>query len=455
MTLGLWTRRTSFARHMKIHLYGALTGLLFLVPAAQGDGPSPTPAHATTNGRELWSLDNDWSFVLGKAGDLDRKKYLQKAAEGFTDRDFAHVQATSVRLPHDWAVDLPPVQTAAGHQAFKPLGYDFPDTSIGWCWRSLTVPASYQGRRIRMRFDGIFRNAKIWMNGHYLGDHEAGYTSFNDDISELLNYGQKNVVVVRVDASQHEGWWYEGAGIYRNAWLEVTDPVAVAPNGVFVHTEFAGNQPQSTSKVLATVKVENDAVTAKTVSVHAAVLDPQGHAVAEATSAARQIDPQQSGAIDLALPVDKPALWSTTMPTLYTLVTTVQTGDGKATDQVSTRFGFRTIAFDAEKGFLLNGQPLFLKGVCLHVDFPTVGTAMTKSLHDYRISVLKSFGCNAIRMSHGPADPELMDACDEAGMLVMAEPRAFGSSPYALDQIHSLVERDRNHPCVILWSIGN
>jgi beta-galactosidase len=441
---------------MKIHWLWLLVGALFLGPV-RGDAtaPTPTPPSAATSGRELWSLDNGWSFVLGKAGDLDRKKYLQKAAEGFTDRDFAHVKATSVRLPHDWAVDLPPVQTATGHEAFKPLGYDFPDTSIGWYWRSLTVPAADEGRRIRVRFDGIYRDARIWVNGHYLGDHEPGYTSFDDDISELLIYGGKNVIVVRVDASQREGWWYEGAGIYRNAWLEVTDPIAIAPNGVFVRPEVAWNGAQSASQVLATVKVENDALAAQTVTVRATVLDPQGHAVAEATSAARPIDPQQNGVIDLATSVDKPALWSTTTPTLYTLVTTVQTADGKTTDEVSTRFGFRTIAFDANKGFLLNGQPLLLKGVCMHADFPTVGTAMTKSLHAYRISVLKSFGCNAIRMSHDPADPEFMDACDEAGILVLAETRAFGSSPYALDQLHSLIERDRNHPCVILWSIGN
>ncbi len=440
----------------KVLLLGLLAGFLLLDAAAQGDVPAPTTApHAVTSGRELWSLDNDWSFVLGKAGDLDRKKYLQKAAEGFTDRDFANIKATPVRLPHDWAVDLPPVQTAVGHEAFRPLGYDFPDTSIGWYWRSLAVPASYEGRRIRVRFDGIYRDAKIWVNGHYLGDHEPGYTSFDDDISELLRYGDKNVIVVRVDASQREGWWYEGAGIYRNAWLEVTDPVAVAPNGVFVRTEFADNRPQSTSKVLAKVKVENDALVTETVAIHATVLDPQGHAVADTTSAPQQIEPQQSGVIDLGLQVTDPALWSTTTPTLYTLVTKVQTGDGTTTDKVSTRFGFRTIAFDPNKGFLLNGEPLLLKGVCLHADFPTVGTAMTKSLHAYRISVLKSFGCNAIRMSHGPADPEFMDACDEAGMLVMAETRAFGASPYALNQLRSLIERDRNHPCVILWSIGN
>jgi beta-galactosidase len=442
---------------MRIHCSLLLLCLFSLATEAQGDAPTPTPVNLASApaGRELWSLDNDWSFVLGKAGDLGRKKYLQKAAEGFTDRDFANVKATPVRLPHDWAVDLPPVQTAVGLEAFKPLGYDFPDTSIGWYWRSLTVPASDLGRRIRVRFDGIYRDAKIWVNGHYLGDHEPGYTSIDEDITELLHYGGKNVIVVRVDASQREGWWYEGAGIYRNAWLEVTDPVAIAPNGVFVRTEFAGNQPQSTGNVLATVKVENDALAAETVSVHATVLDPLGHMVGETTSVARQIDPQQSGAIDLALPVDNPALWSTTTPALYTLVTSIRTSDGQARDEVSIRFGFRTIAFDAQKGFLLNGQPLLLKGVCMHADFPTVGTALTKSLHAYRISVLKSFGCNAIRMSHGPADPEFMDACDEAGILVMAETRAFGTSPYALDQLQSLIERDRNHPCVVLWSIGN
>ena len=449
----------AFRPNNRLLIQATLLGVCLVLAATGRSGAQTAPTPEATpppTQRERWSLDSDWSFAPGKAGDLARSGYLLKGRTGFTAYgDFKDKPAVRVRLPNDWAVDLPPVATAVGNQAFKPLGADFPNTSIGWYWRKLEVPKSYQGRRIRLQFDGIYRDAKIWVNGYYLGDHEPGYTSFGYDITELLNYGGQNGVVVRVDASQREGWWYEGAGIYRSAWLEITDPVSVAPDGVFVRTEFPGNVPGPLSRVLASVEVRNAATGTQTAQVQAVVLDPQGRQIASSSAAPRELRAQMTDTFDLALDVKDPALWSPAAPALYTLVTSVQSSDSQTTDETRTRFGFRTIAFDADKGFLLNGQPFLLKGVCLHADFPTVGTAMTRSLHAYRLDTLQGFGCNAIRMSHGPADPELMDVCDEKGFLVMAENRAFGPTAYGLEQFRSLIRRDRNHPAVILWSIGN
>lgn len=291
------------------------------------------------------------------------------------------------------------------------------------------------------------------MNQTFLARHEGGYARARFDITDIVIPGKVNELWVRVDASQHEGWWYEGAGIYRNAWLVKTATLAVAPDGVFVHPQFADDVPGEKARVPVEVSLLNRGDAAMEAELRCQVLDPQGMRLAETaqklTAAART-----TVSVHLDMEVKSPALWSPNTPCLHTLVTCVVV-DGSVVDATRTPFGFRTARFDAERGFLLNGKPLPLKGVCLHHDFPAVGTAMTPSLHAYRLDVLRSFGTNAIRMSHNPADPALMDLCDQKGFLVMAEVRPFGSTPYALEQLRELVARDRNHPSVILWSIGN
>jgi len=430
-----------------ISSYGSVSDMPNIGMESSSAGISPV--------RQMFSLDNDWSFALGKVGDVGKKFYLLKSAKGFNAfSNFNNIKAVTVRLPHDWVVDLSPVKNAPGGAAFKPVGDGFPDTTIGWYWRKLGIPAAWAGKRVWLEFNGVFRDAKVWVNSYYLGDHESGYTSFRYDITDLIEFGGQNGVVVRADASQREGWWYEGAGINRSVRLVVTDPVAVAPDGIFVHTEFAGNVPQKEAVVKADVQVRNDDFEPREITARCEVLDANGKTVAVATTPPTQISARHQATIAVSISVTNVALWSPDAPSLYTLRTRIQSS-GHAVDEVQTRFGFRTIAFDPQRGFLLNGQPTLLKGVCLHPDFPTVGTAMTRSLHDYRLDVLKGFGVNAIRMSHNPADPALMDACDEKGFLVMAETRAFGSTPFALEQLRDLIVRDRNHPSIIIWSTGN
>jgi beta-galactosidase len=400
-----------------------------------------TPVNKPAFTRERLSMNNDWDFKFGRP-----------AERGFK------VTGGTLTLPHDWAASLLPDYTGENWSdikgnAFKPIGYNFPNTSIANYSRVFHIPESDAGRRFWIEFDGVFRESRIWVNGNYLGLHESGYDSFRFDITDLLEPGKSNNIVVQIDASQHEGWWYEGAGIYRNVWLVITDPLSVAPDGIFVSTQFGDNLPQDRADVKVETKIDNKYDKWCKVSVNQSVIGAQGRTLAE-TSDQLTIEALESGILKQGMTVKNPELWSPETPKLYTLVTRIFS-NGELTDEVKTPFGFRTIQFDAEKGFMLNGKKYEIKGVCLHQDYPGVGTAMSRSLHAYRIRELKKFGCNAIRMSHNPADPLLMDLCDQMGMLVMAETRAWGSTTYAIDQLERLILRDRNHPSVFIWTLGN
>ena len=431
-------------------------------PASRAADQPTLPSRAATAaplGRDCLSFNNDWSFALGRdpvsfdpgrGADWGPIGALAKVGWGYQTLP---MKPTIVRLPHDWAVGLTPTRKGIPKNAFVPLGLDFPETSIGWYWRSFAVPASDEGRRLWLEFDAVFRNAGIWINGIYLGVHEPGYEAFRYDITDMVNPGGNNRIVVRVDATQKEGWWYEGAGIYGDVRLIKTHPVAVAPDGVFVRTDFPGNNSAATPEVRISSTVQNHERKAIDVVVNHTIENSKGGKVATASTKAT-VQPGADLVVDAGTKVQKPELWSTETPTLYQLITQVVV-DGKVTDEVRTPFGFRTIEFNATKGFLLNGQRLILKGVCLHHDYPVVGTAMTESMHRYRLEVIKSFGANAIRMAHNPPIPALLKLCDQMGILVMDEVRSFGSAPYALAQVRSMVTRDRNHPSVIIWSIGN
>ncbi|HTV47186.1 MAG TPA: glycoside hydrolase family 2 TIM barrel-domain containing protein [Phycisphaerae bacterium] len=437
------TRLGILARTFFIFIFIGLASLVSGVLSAQ----------AATNDvsvRQCLSMDNGWSFHFGVPGDDEitiPTRYLQKSGYGF------HGVDGNIQLPNDWAISLTPNPKALPWNAFAPLGPKFPTTSIGWYGRTFAIPAVAAGRRFWIEFDGVFRNSEVWVNGHYLGQHESGYTSFQYDITDLVNPGQKNDIVVRVDAMNTEGWWYEGAGIYRHVWLVETDPIAVAPNGVFVYTRFKNNIPQDQADVFAEVTVENKTEQDKNVIVRCSVLDPQSLQVAQ-ISGNLYVPFDSDATVKLSTIVDKPGLWSPESPMLYTLVTDVESEE-ETTDRVVTPFGFRTIQFDPHKGFLLNGKPYLIKGVCLHQDTIGVGTAMPESIYAYHLKLLKNLGCNAIRCSHNMQAPEFLDLCDRMGFLVMAETRAFDSTPYALDQLRTLIVTDRNHPSIFIWSMGN
>ncbi|MBW8781688.1 MAG: DUF4982 domain-containing protein [Verrucomicrobia bacterium] len=415
---------------------------------------------AADSPRERLLMDSDWRFALGHA--TDETKDFTPPADGFTDRsktgfgngaraeNFDDSGWRKLDLPHDWAVELPFSEKGSNSHGYKAIGTNFPENSIGWYRKKFTLPASDLGKRISIEFGGVFRDSAVWINGHYLGREESGYSSFSRNLTEFLNYGGENVLVVRVDASQQEGWFYEGAGIYRHVWLVKTEPLHVAENGTFVTSEIEDNAADVTARTT----VVNDGGKAETFDIQQDILDGAGKTVATAESKNLSVPAGERGEFNEVLPVANPKLWSIDTPDLHKLVTTITSG-GKIVDRTETTFGIRSIRFDANEGFFLNGKHVKLKGTDNHQDHAGVGAAIPDALQVWRIEQLKKFGCNAIRCSHNPPTPEFLDACDRLGMVVIDENRLMGTTEYHHDHLRSLIERDRNHPSVVLWSIGN
>jgi beta-galactosidase len=427
---------------------------------AAAQTPSVAPASAGVGPREQLLLDFGWRFELGHAADPDRDleygrgRMFAKSGQLFTasGRDFDARAWRAVDLPHDWAVELPFRENVPELVEFgsKPLGRAYPETSIGWYRRTLEIPASDAGRRLVLRFDGVFRDAVVAWNGHYLGRNLSGYAPFEYDVSDVVDYGGSNVLVVRVDATGREGWFYEGAGIYRHAWLLKTSPLHVARWGTFVRSALA----RGSATLSIATQVDNDSDQETSCVVVQAVVDATGTIVASVRSAAVSVPAWSRSELKQQVDVRDPALWSPDTPALYRLVTTLESG-GTSVDRYETSFGIRSVAFDAEKGFLLNGAPLVLKGTCNHQDHAGVGAALPDRVQAYRIERLKEMGSNAYRASHNPPTPELLDACDRLGMLVLDETRMFTPTDEGLGQLERLILRDRNHPSVFSWSIAN
>jgi beta-galactosidase len=414
------------------------------------------------NGRERFLLDYNWRFALGHANDPEkdfgygaRRREGQFAKSGFflpvTRANFDENHWRAVDLPHDWAVELPFTNAPMlHHQGAKPLGREFPETSIGWYRKSFTLQPADKGKRITVEFDGVFRDAMVMFNGHYIGENFSGYVPFIFDLTDFVNFDQPNVLVVRVDATENEGWFYEGAGIYRHVWLVKTDPLHIAQWGNFVSSTVRGNSASLSLKT----EVVNESDAARTCRAVSRIVDPTGRTVATAQSKRLTIESGTTVEFAYETTVANPALWSVEHPNLYRALTSVES-ETNVTDSIETTFGIRTIRFDPDRGFFLNDQPVKLKGTCNHQDHAGVGAALPDRLQSYRIERLKEMGSNAYRASHNPPTPELLDACDRLGMLVMDETRLMSSSHEGLSQLSRLVRRDRNHPSVVIWSLGN
>jgi beta-galactosidase len=356
----------------------------------------------------------------------------------------------TINLPHDWAVELPFDKRGNKDHGFKLLGVPGSNTTIGWYRRTFTLPASDKGRALWIEFDGVYRNCLVWLNGVCLGRNLTGYGSFYFDIGKQANYGGANTLVVRVDATRSEGWFYEGAGIYRHVWLVKTGAEHVAHWGTYVTTTVSGPD----AAVTAQTTVRNDSSQPVTAEVTSVIAGPDNHEVAASKPQSIAI-PQDAGQT-LTQTVDVPnaQLWTLEMPSLYKLVTLVKV-NGVLTDTYQTPFGIRTIKWDANQGFLLNGKHVFLKGTADHQDAAGVGIAVPDALGVWRLEQLKKFGCNAYRTAHGPAAPELLDACDRLGILVFTEQRRIGHTPESFGNLTNLVMRDRNHPSIIAWGLCN
>jgi beta-galactosidase len=411
-------------------------------------------------GREHLLMDFDWRFALGHPYDTKKDfdngtsyfSYLAKtgSADGAAAAQFDDRTWRKLDLPHDWAVEQGFSAKASLSHGFKAIGREFPDASVGWYRKKFKIPASDLGRHISIAFDGVFRNSIVWVNGHYLGTEPSGYHSFEYNISEYLNYGGDNVIAVRVDATMEEGWFYEGAGIYRHVWLNKTNPLHIATNGTYVTTKV--NPKTADITVVATVSNEDEK--ARSVNIIQTIINADGKKVATGTRKSIILRPYTSQDVKSLLTVVDPKLWSIETPYLHKLVTEVEE-NGVIADRYETTFGIRTISFDANKGFFLNGKRVEIKGTNNHQDHAGIGTALPDAVQDFRIGLLKSLGSNAYRCSHNPPTPELLDACDRMGMLVIDENRMMGVSSTQLNDLKRLIIRDRNHPSVISWSVGN
>jgi beta-galactosidase len=416
------------------------------------NGPPPT--------RERLLMDFGWRFSFGHPYDAQKDfgtgtgyfSYLTKAGYGdgaaaanFDDRSWRKLD-----LPHDWVVEQDFSPKASFSHGFKAIGRAFPERSVGWYRRSFTIPHTDLGKKISIVFDGVFRNSIVWVNGHYLGTEPSGYSSFQYDITDLLNCGGNNVVAVRVDATMEEGWYYEGAGIYRHVWLTKTAPVHVTPYGTFVTSRVQGNNGLITAKA----DVVNEGRFSKTVEVVQTIEDEDGKIVATGKATAVSLLPFQTAETITELTVANARLWDLGTPYLYKLITRIL-DNGSETDRYETPFGIRTIRFDAKEGFFLNGIIVKLKGTNNHQDHAGVGTAIPDRLQYWRIKALKDMGSNAYRCAHHPPTPELLEACDRLGMLVIDENRLMRTTADGLNEMKRMILRDRNHPSIISWSIGN
>ena len=414
--------------------------------------------------RERICLDDSWQFAFGNASSpaldfgcgTEYFNYLTKAAsihnEGPYSSKFDASSWKTVDLPHDWVVDLPYAVEASHSHGYKTVGYKYPETSVGWYRKTISIPASDFGKHLYLQFDGIFRDARIWVNGFFLGEEPSGYVTQVYDITDYLNYGGENLVVVRVDASLEEGWFYEGAGIYRHVWLNKTAPVHVAPFGTFVSSDLSASLDEA--KVSVQTTVVNDGIKEGTYRLNHLLKTADGRVIASVGNEEQPLQAKAQSVSTIQFTVDTPELWDVDRPYLYQLVTEVYQGVNLV-DSYTTPFGIRQAVFDADKGFILNGKPLKLKGVNMHQDHAGVGVAIPDALQEYRLKQLKKFGCNAYRASHNPMTPEMLDACDREGILVIAENRLMGINPYQLGVLSRMIERDRNHPSIILWSVGN
>lgn len=454
---------------MKISRREGLVGLALLAGLERGAVAGVTTEEVPI-ARERVRLAR-WRFALGHAADVahdfgfgrNQRTYAKAGAAtadatvaAFDDSTWAAVQ-----VPHDWAVALrfakplvaaaKETEDAVAAHGFKAIGRDFPQHSVGWYRTAITVSPADRGRRLWLEFDGVFRDCTVFVNGYEAATNASGYAPFSVPIGDFLDYdGGANVVAVRVDASLGEGWFYEGAGIYRHVDLVRADAVHVPQWGSVVRTEVTA----AGARIVATLEVRNAGAAEVAAVVRQIVVDSRGKTVATLSDAAVSVAPGATVAVDGAAMVPAPALWSVATPHLYRLRSEVVVG-GRVIDRYETSFGIRTVAFDAARGFLLNGASIKLLGTCNHQDHAGVGTGIPDALHGWRIDRLREMGANAWRSAHNPPAAALLDLCDAKGMMMIVEARRNSTDPEATDELDRIVRRDRNHPCVILWSLGN
>ena len=406
-----------------------------------------------------------WRFHLGHAADpardfgfgRDQRTFAKAGDSALAARsEFDDSKWSDIQVPHDWAVALPFAQgpiardsdRGAAH-GFKAIGRDFPENSIGWYRIPIEITGADKGRSIWLEFDGVFRDCLIFVNGYVAGRNESGYAPFRVEIDDFLNYdGKPNVITVRSDASLGEGWFYEGAGIYRHVDLVSADPVHIPQWGTFVRSELRTNG----ALIHTQTEVFNSGPVPASVVLRQSILGGAANTALPDTSL--ELAPGERRIVAQEVLHPTPLLWSLEEPNLNSLYSQIVI-NGLLVDDYSTSFGIRDIRFDAARGFFLNGRPVKLLGTANHHDHAGVGTGISDTLHRWRVAKLKEMGSNAWRSAHNPPSTSLLDACDLYGMLMICEARYNSSDEEALSQLERMIRRDRNHPSVILWSLGN
>jgi beta-galactosidase len=426
--------RNEFAKASTLLMLAVL-----VVPALQ------LSAKETSQPRTVLSADADWRFFLGDPAGAELPT--------FNDDSWR-----TVTVPHDWSIEGVPNEknpTGAG-EGYFPAG-------IGWYRRAFTVPPSWKGKQVSIEFDGVSLDATVYLNGQKIGSHPYAYTSFRFDITSYLNFSARNVVAVRVDNSlQPNSRWYSGSGIYRHVRVVVTGPIHVAPWGVFVNTPEVST---ASARVVVKTQVQSDTSETAGVTIRTILVGPPGTKSAELHGAV-ELRAGQSTETTQEITLDQPALWSPQNPHLYRAITQIMR-NGHVLDEVETAFGVRSLAWSAEKGLLLNGGAIKLAGGSVHHDNGPLGAAAFDRAEERKVQLLKAAGFNAVRTAHNPPSPAFLDACDRLGLLVIDEPfdvwtiskRKFDYARFFHDwwqqDIDAMVERDRNHPSVIMWGIGN
>ena len=413
--------------------------------------------------REKILFDDGWKFHLGDIpvpdpvekgpvymqAKTERKRigpasvhYVADSDDYSTERELNPVRWESVTLPHDYVVGQTPDKRYNNALGF--FKYE-----NAWYRKTFTVSKSDRDKRICLYFDGVAVQATVYFNGCLMGHNFSGYTGFEIDITDYVEFDCENVLAVYVDAtSSHEGWWYEGGGIYRHVWLVKTDKVSVDLFGLYVRPEYKGDRWD----LSVTNTVRNDRAETVGATVKTEILD--GNRAILTLSGECELAPMSKGEIAFSGEIKSPRLWSVDDPYQYRAVTKVYR-DGALCDACESRFGFRYFAWSPETGFTVNGKKTFLNGVCAHEDFGLTGKAVADNIRKYKIGLIKEMGANAYRCTHYPQTAETMDALDEAGLIVMAETRWFESTKEGLEQLETLIKRDRNRPSVFFWSVGN
>ncbi len=406
-----------------------------------------------SSGRNVQNFNFDWKFFKGDIPDGQ--------TPSLKDDNWRKLD-----LPHDWSIEGPFSKDFASGTGFLPAG-------IGWYRKSFLIPKDENGRKIFIYFDGVYNNSEVWINGNYLGKRPNGYISFQYDLTPYLKFGKENLIAVKVDHSKFgDSRWYTGSGIYRKVKLISVPRVHIKQWGVFASSVDISEQKAS---LAIKVSVINESVIENEVLVTNYLIS--GADTVMKTSEKLKVGSKSEGVIEQKMEINNPKIWDISGPNLYTLFTVIK-GKGILDNQI-TKIGFRNISFDADKGFFLNGKSLKLKGICMHHDVGTLGSAIPRQEIARRLDILKELGCNAIRTSHNPFSTDFIDLCDEKGFLVLDEafdewelpkkkwiegwnkgiPGKDGYSSYFSDwhvtDLNDMILRDRNHPAIIMWSIGN